>query len=126
MKSALTCGIKRTDLISSVAIATDFIRGRSLRISPRLSVGVPGESRTAIRGERTPRFHFFAISSVKHGKKFRFCKTLCFTCANGANFTFCAIACGFSFIFIISKKLLQIAYIYVIIYFDMLSKHGRK
>jgi len=64
------------------------------RISPRLSVGVPGESRTAIRGERTPRFHFllfqafmfiaeyqtqqiqnlyaffaFAISGVKHNRK---------------------------------------------------------
>jgi hypothetical protein len=62
-------------------------------ISSRLSVGVPGESRTAIRGERTPRFHFllfqafmfiaeyqtqqiqylyaffaFAISGVKHRK----------------------------------------------------------
>ena len=36
MKSARTCGIKRTDLISSVAIAADFIRGgQRPRISPR-------------------------------------------------------------------------------------------
>ena len=63
MKSARR-GWEKEDGFNFTERATlDFIRGRSLRISPRLSVGVPGESRTAIRGERTPRFHFLLFQA---------------------------------------------------------------
>ena len=78
MKSALTCGIKRTDLISSVAIATDFIQRNSVGFHRGFPSGSPANREQRFVGNRRRDFIKYPPSENFTFSFSRFCGIILF------------------------------------------------